>query len=155
MGRMGYQANLYLNTGSPSVPVWSEIDVAGDVTIDDSSDTVDTTVRSTDGVKTSARSLLSTSITFALEADETPGTVLAALLTAARSRSDNVDVFASSTDAEAGATGTRMLSLVKLTDSQPMGDRWKYEFELTPARASTAQVDADVLSLEKNYEIPD
>ena len=142
MGRMGYQANLYLNTGSPSVPVWSEIDVAGDVTIDDSSDTVDTTVRST-------------AITFALEADETPGTVLAALLTAARSRSDNVDVFASSTDAEAGATGTRMLSLVKLTDSQPMGDRWKYEFELTPARASTAQVDADVLSLEKNYEIPD
>jgi hypothetical protein len=44
---MGHQSALYINTGTYAVPVWSEIDLAKDVTAMDSVDKVDVTTRRT------------------------------------------------------------------------------------------------------------
>jgi len=44
---LGYRSGLYVNTGTFSIPVWVEIDLARDVTATDSVDKIDVTTRRT------------------------------------------------------------------------------------------------------------
>jgi hypothetical protein len=44
---LGYHSALYINTGTYAVPVWSELDLAKDVTNTDAVDKVDVTTRRT------------------------------------------------------------------------------------------------------------
>jgi len=49
MSRVGFRGALYINTGTITTPVWTEIPCVRDVTLNLSSDDVDDTCRVTDG----------------------------------------------------------------------------------------------------------
>lgn len=164
--RYGFEGVLAINlSGDYDEPEWHVLDVAGDVTVDDDSDEIDATTRRSKGVKQTARSLLSRGFSFALESDAevTPGdpleaaTPLAALVGAARQRQAVCDLAAfdaCEVDEETGlvteGTGIRCLSMIKLTDQQPMGDRWLHELECKPGRvpaSATAYAGKKILDL--------
>ena len=126
-----------------------------DVMVEDDSEIIDTTVRSTNGVKTSAKGLLSCKASISLESEASPGSVLAKFRTAAKLRDGFVDLFFSNTDAADGATGTRALMLVTRTDEQKMGDRWTEKFDLTPARATGDWATASIAPLDTAYTYHD
>lgn len=153
--RRGFEGNIYCNTGSASSPTWTEVDAVGDVTIEDDSEIIDTTVRSTNGIKTSARGLLSVKTSIVLESEASPdsGSPLAKLRAAAKLRDGFVDLFFSNTNAASGATGVRALLLVTRTDEQKMGDRWTEKFDLTPARATGDWITANVAPLNQSYTV--
>lgn len=49
MSTIGHDAAIYFNTGTPTIPVWTEIPCVRDVNLDLTSSEVDDTCRSTDG----------------------------------------------------------------------------------------------------------
>jgi hypothetical protein len=145
----GFQGVAAINrSGSYTSPVWSVLDLAGDISLDDDSDEVDAGLRSANGVKQTVRSLLSRSATLPIEAEQnvTPGNSLtatsniAALLGASRQRQAVCDLafFDPGATVSGGVVtvgnGIRMLAMIKLTDDQPLGDRWLYNFEAKPGR---------------------
>jgi hypothetical protein len=145
----GFQGVAAINrSGSYDAPVWSVLDLAGDISLDDDSDEVDAGLRSANGVKQTVRSLISRSATLPIEAEAgvVPGNSLtgasniAALLGASRQRQAVCDLAffdpgATVVDGEVTeGIGIRMLSMIKLTDDQPLGDRWLYNFEAKPGR---------------------
>lgn len=150
----GFNGVVAINrSGDYDAPVWHALDVAGDISIDDDSDEIDATTRASNGVKQTVRSLLSRSATIPLESASgvaagnplTGGSNLACLLGASRLRQAVCDLAffdpGATLDAEGdvvtAGTGVRMLSMVKLADNQPMGDRWLYEFEVKPGRVQS------------------
>ena len=132
----GFEANLYLNTGTAAAPLWSLLDVAGEVVIDDGSDEAATTTRRTRGDATAARSLALRSVAFSLLADDDPPAAVVALLDAALARAGVADFFLSDSDAAPGAAGLRLVALPTLADRQPIADCWRYYFEAVPTRST-------------------
>lgn len=148
--RFGFQGICAINrSGSYDEPVWRELNLAADATLDDDSDEIDATTRASRGVKQTARSLFSRSATLSLEseADVVPGNSLtgasniACLIGASRQRQAVCDlaffddaVLDEETGIISAGSGIRGLFMVKMTDQQPMGDRWLNEFEVKPGR---------------------
>lgn len=168
--RYGFDGVCAINrSGDYTAPVWKVLDLAGDASIDDDSDEVDASRRSGGGVKQTVRSMFSRSVTLPLESEAgvNPGNSLtatsnlAALLGASRERQAVCDLafFDDATLSEDGTevasgSGIRMLAMVKLTDNQPLGDIWKYEFEVKPGRVQpgvASYAGKTALDLEYTY----
>ena len=66
MPQTGFESALYVNTGVPATPVWTEIDLARDVTLDRAKDELDATARATarTGFKATENGLKEFSIEF-------------------------------------------------------------------------------------------
>lgn len=150
--RYGFDGNIYFNVGTAAAPNWGDpIDTVGDPTIEDDSDKIDTTVKSTNGVKTTGRGLVSRNCEIELESNAAPTGFEAALIAASRTRNGFVDLFFSDTGIEDGAKGFRMLALVTMSDPRKIGDRWVRKYELSPARASGDWLTEGVPPLDLEY----
>lgn len=122
MGKTGHQCKLYYNTGTYGAPVWAELPLTRDLTLQTSKDEADASTRGGGGWKEYLQGLKDITIEFEMLYD--PSDTAFAAMQSAYLNNTTVEVWALDGDSSTnGNQGPRFTAMVSgFETSQPLSD---------------------------------
>ena len=148
MPQTGFESALYVNTGIPATPVWTEIDLARDVTLNRAKDELDATARATarTGYKATENGLKEFSVEFESLVPKVSEGANAAFVTLETAWKDNTTVEILHTDG--GVLSTDGLQAIKAvcnvfggTRNEPNADVTSVDFSCKLASETDAYLE--------------